>query len=550
MGYRINKKILVVIIVVLVAVVPSVWLALMELRTSDHLVDEVERGLRTDAELFVDRLAQYIESRVYEENARGAVESTGFLVADTTAPSGYAFNIAYDYSIPGIVEYPFFIDFADSTVYVGENAKHKDEVTSVFALDSLYNHVPDYYGFILRGYTEGPYGPFHYVYTFDMVGATSDIILRGVKLNPSVVKDALLKEAYKALQENITNQRGSFPGELFGIEIETPDRTIVLSRIGALLAGSNTNAVRTYEASFDPGGIFANWTARVHFYNQLRAQRPVRYLAILIPLLIVVGGVIFAVRTTLRELELSRAKSAFVSNVSHELKTPLAKIRFFNEMLRNGRASTEEKRLRYFDVIEQECERLTLLLENVLDFSRIERGQLTYDYEDGDLREVVADILDTFSLLYQSRGYELDAHLGTTSRKVRMDSNAIKQAIINLLDNAVKYSEPHTIRVQLHTEHRNGTEYAAVSIIDRGIGIPETKVKHIFREFYRVDNGLSQRVAGSGLGLALVKHIVDGHNGVVEVESKEGVGSTFRLLLPLIRASETERREPQKAAVA
>ena len=243
------------------------------------------------------------------------------------------------------------------------------------------------------------------------------------------------------------------------------------------------------------------------------------------------GGILLLLRTTTREMKLIEMKNDFVSNVSHELRTPLASIRVFGELLRLGRVSSSDKAREYGEYIETESRRLTQLINNILDFSRIESGQRAYHFEDTDLRDVVRDALKTFDVRLDHEGFQVDLDLpDTLLPKVRIDPGAIVQAVCNLLDNAVKYSNGgRRIGVRLRAEG----DYAVLAVQDEGIGISREEQKKIFDRFHRVSTGLVHDVRGSGLGLAIVQHVVQAHGGRVRVESQSGEGSTFSILLPL-----------------
>jgi signal transduction histidine kinase len=247
--------------------------------------------------------------------------------------------------------------------------------------------------------------------------------------------------------------------------------------------------------------------------------------------LAVVGGIGFALRSAAREMKLSAMKSEFVSNVSHELRTPLASIRVFGELLRLGRVESPEKAREYGEFIETESRRLTQLINNILDFSRIESGRREYRFENADLAAVVEETLRTFRPSLEQAGFKLGFQPADLP-PVTIDPAAIAQAVGNLLDNAVKYSNgARAIDVALRREG----DWAVVSVRDRGIGVPREEQKKIFERFHRVPTGLVHDVKGSGLGLAIVRHIVAAHHGRVEVESEAGQGSTFSLYLPCDR---------------
>jgi signal transduction histidine kinase len=255
--------------------------------------------------------------------------------------------------------------------------------------------------------------------------------------------------------------------------------------------------------------------------------------------LVLIGGLLLALRAASREMKLSRMKADFVSNVSHELRTPLASIRVFGEFLRLGRASGEEKSREYGEYIETESRRLTQLINNILDFSKIESGLKTYHFEPADLERIVSRTLETFSVRLSHSGFTI-RYGGPESRlpPVRIDPDAMGQALCNLLDNAVKYSgEGREIVVSLRA--RNGS--VILSVRDHGIGIEPEEQEKIFERFHRVSTGLVHDVKGSGLGLSIVSHIVKAHGGTIHVESERGRGSTFSIRLPL---------EPEKGGEA
>jgi signal transduction histidine kinase len=263
-----------------------------------------------------------------------------------------------------------------------------------------------------------------------------------------------------------------------------------------------------------------------------------------IDLLLLAGlGLVWA--NVRRELRLSRLKSDFVANVSHELKTPLALIRLFAETLELGRVPSEDKKTQYHRIINKESRRLTQLINNILDFSRIEAGRKEYRLVRSDLAAVVRDVVDAYRFQIEQHGFALDLDVAEDLPEMRIDPEAISQALINLLNNAIKYSpEEKSIRVSVRSEAGR----VLVSVADRGIGIPKAEQKRIFEKFYRAESSLVHTTKGSGLGLALVQHITEAHGGRVEVTSAPGQGSTFTLSLPVAgEAAEAGTGEPHPA---
>ena len=258
--------------------------------------------------------------------------------------------------------------------------------------------------------------------------------------------------------------------------------------------------------------------------------------------LMLLAGLVLVWTNVRRELKLSRLKSDFVANVSHELKTPLALIRLFAETLELGRVPTEEKKQQYHRIINKESRRLTQLINNILDFSRIEAGRKEYRFVRTDLAAVVRDVVDAYRFPIEHQGFTLDLAVAEDLPEMETDPEALSQALINLLNNALKYSpEKKTIAVSVRREG----DRVLVSVADRGIGIPKAEQKRIFEKFYRVESSLVHTTKGSGLGLALVQHITEAHGGRVELVSAPGEGSTFTLSLPV--RGEAAADEPRPA---
>ncbi len=248
---------------------------------------------------------------------------------------------------------------------------------------------------------------------------------------------------------------------------------------------------------------------------------------------LMLGAGLFMVYSNVRrEMHLSRLKSDFVANVSHELKTPLALIRLFAETLELGRVPGQEKKQQYYRVIHKESQRLTQLINNILDFSRIEAGRKEYRFAPTDVNRVVADVLESYRFPIEQQGFALESELADDIPEIALDKEALSQALINLVNNAIKYSSDRKF-IRLETRRAGG--HLRLSVSDHGIGIAAGDQRKIFEKFYRAENSLVHETKGSGLGLALVRHIAEAHGGSVELESAPGKGSTFTLVLPLER---------------
>jgi signal transduction histidine kinase len=251
--------------------------------------------------------------------------------------------------------------------------------------------------------------------------------------------------------------------------------------------------------------------------------------------LLLMGGLVLAYRSVSKEVALARLKSDFVSNVSHELRTPLALIRLYAETLELGRIKSRDKVEEYYRIIRTESERLTALINNILDFSRIEAGRKEYEFRTTDLAELVSTTLDTYRGQIDEHGFKFEQSIDPNIPPMRVDREAIARSLVNLVNNALKYSDDEKfIGVKLYKTD----SVLKLEVADRGIGIARNEQSKIFDKFYRAGNSLVHNTKGSGLGLSLVRHIAHAHGGEVEVESTPGKGSTFTLTLPIEQANQ------------
>jgi two-component system phosphate regulon sensor histidine kinase PhoR len=251
--------------------------------------------------------------------------------------------------------------------------------------------------------------------------------------------------------------------------------------------------------------------------------------------MVVIAGMIVVLVAAWRELKLSALKSDFVANVSHELKTPLSLVRMFAELLQSGRVENNEKRLQYLQIILSESERLSALIENVLDFAKVERGKEGYDFADCALGDVVTRAVEACRVRAEREHVDLQLEVEAGLPMVQADERAVEIAVINLVDNALKYAKsPSGVRVRVRAREKA----LEVSVTDHGAGIPHEDRKRIFERFVR-GRGTKQ-VRGSGIGLALVKHIARAHGGDAWVEPVDPHGSRFVFTVRLGRKAAAE----------
>jgi two-component system phosphate regulon sensor histidine kinase PhoR len=314
-------------------------------------------------------------------------------------------------------------------------------------------------------------------------------------------------------------------------EAATPSRVNVLDEEGRIVYGPPLRSGEFTVAVRFPTTLYG-WRVQVSpsGSDELTARVQNRAMLELVMVVLSCGVIVLGVATILvaaeRERRISSLKSEFVANVSHELKTPLALVRMFGEMLQSGRVASEAKRQEYLDIIVGESERLSALIENVLDFARVEKGRQAYDFADGDVGDAVAKAVNVYRTRAEREGVELATDVEPELPQVRIDDRAIQLAVINLIDNALKYA-PGSKVVSVRARRENGS--IVVRVEDQGPGVPPEDRERIFERFVRGSTsrvrGQERPVRGSGIGLALVKHIVESHGGRAWVDEGRGSGS-------------------------
>ena len=289
----------------------------------------------------------------------------------------------------------------------------------------------------------------------------------------------------------------------------------------------------TSEAFTKDFWIFANYSLGIRTQGpslqQIVRARTSNNLLLLTGLAVVlIIALVLAYRNVKKEVQLAQNKSDFVSNVSHEIRTPLALISMFAETLEMNRIKSEDKKQEYYSIIHKEAHRLTGIVNKILTFSQTEAGKKTLHDESIKVRNELSEILTTYDFHLKNKGF--DYTLEATEVEIKADKEALTEIVINLIDNAIKYSgDQKKIEIRLGSQ----TDFGWIAIQDYGLGISKTDQKHIFDKFYRVSSGNLAKTQGTGIGLSLVKQLIEQQNGKISVTSDLGHGSTFTIYFPL-----------------
>lgn len=268
---------------------------------------------------------------------------------------------------------------------------------------------------------------------------------------------------------------------------------------------------------------FPDWTLEFHqmpprlIKTFLLTRRGLYSFAFLLIAGILVFGLILTIRSVSHELELARMKSDFVSTVSHEFKSPLTSIRQLAEMLQSGRVPSDERRQKYYELLLEQSERLTSLTDNILNLARIEEGRIDFVFEKTDIPALLTEAVTFIQERVRFEGFEIKLDIKGKLPPLGVDRAALSQALTNLIDNAVKYSGGAR---KILVSAWEADKFVAISVRDFGIGIKKEDLNRVFDRFYRGGDELSRMVKGSGLGLTLVKRIVEAHHGKIRVESE------------------------------
>ncbi|MHC4572860.1 MAG: sensor histidine kinase [Planctomycetota bacterium] len=297
--------------------------------------------------------------------------------------------------------------------------------------------------------------------------------------------------------------------------------------------GRTENSNVAYTAVLDFGFgyliVYLRETVLQAIFKQATQLRNWYFTIVAVVFLAVMLGLLSLWRYAQAQVKLAEKKDDFISAVSHELRTPLTSIRMYSEMLEKDWVKSQDKRGEYYRNMRQESERLSRLIENVLDFSRIQKGRKRYSFNVGDLNDCVMNVVEMMSPYAEQNGFSIKTELEQLGQTT-FDNDAVKQIVVNLLDNAIKYArnaQDRTITVRT----RGDNQFILIEVEDHGPGVPHRQRQKIFEEFYRLGSEATRETAGTGLGLALVKKFAEAHNGFVEILNAKPAGAIFRVAL-------------------
>ena len=379
-----------------------------------------------------------------------------------------------------------------------------------------FNPTPSHISRILENRTYA----FSFVHIPDELGV--DVVgILGAKISTDYLKDKIVPETIQRIQPEERNV----------------DMNIVFTTAsGDIFYGQKDphSPVRTFSEAFEDN--YPPW--RMEFYSgktvspgMLDLTKNFFFWTILTLILILTFGAILIGRTLAHEMEIQKIKSDFVSSVSHEFKTPLTSIKALVERLQEGKVKNPVKMDEYYSMISQGTEKLIRLVNNILDSSKIDEGKIEYDFVETDIGLLIAQIIKNFTRDSSQKRTRIQSFIQSDIPPVSIDRDTMTQAFINLIDNAVKFSIGGR-DIKIIAEGK--ANHVVVKFKDQGIGIHPDETNKIFNKFYQGRNTPKQASTGTGLGLALVKHIVEDHGGKIFVESQIGKGSTFSMILPYL----------------
>jgi len=295
------------------------------------------------------------------------------------------------------------------------------------------------------------------------------------------------------------------------------------------LPAKRSTVTEYFENNFPPWRV-EFYTGGIENFGILNIKKNFYFLTILTILVLLSFGTVLVVRTIAHEMEVLRIKSDFVSSVSHEFKTPITSIKALIERLQQGKVKSSHKKKEYYSVISQDADKLSSLVRNILDFSRVEEGRSEYIFRETDVAQLVEDEIENFKRDKIYAGIKIDLQISPNIPHLYVDRESFSLALNNLLENAVKFSLGEK---EIFVKVTKDAENIIIEVEDKGMGIDSGEMDKIIDKFYQGKSATQQSIRGTGLGLTLVKHVMDAYEGKVLVKSKIGQGSTFSLVFPI-----------------
>ncbi|MFC2083602.1 ATP-binding protein [Bacteroidota bacterium] len=335
------------------------------------------------------------------------------------------------------------------------------------------------------------------------------------------------KELLPVLIENISNETG-----LKYLLVDEKNQNILSEQIEEFPLNAISLSLRKFPL---PWKLIAIQPAFKDLEEDANKEILFYGLLFIIIILLMSLGAVLIVRDVTRDAESMKLKTEFVHNVSHELKTPLSLIRLYGETLLLKENLPEEDKKDGLKIITKESERLSYMINNILDFSRIEMGRKEFNFNKGNLAVLVKNTLESYRYHLERKGFVIKEEITSDLPLMNFDKDALEGVLINLLSNAIKFSpKEKEVTVKLFEDNKN----AVIQVVDKGIGIQSGEISNIFERFYRSKQKSDFEARGSGLGLTLVKHSVEAHGGSIKVESVPGDGSVFSVFIPISRPNE------------
>lgn len=439
--------------------------------------------------------------------------------------------------------YNFFISeiesVLESELLKSYNAKYKEEHESLISRSSSYLEDLMFSNFLRADIINKIYGTF--VTTDSVNNFQSKRIINNFNRKWSLISYRQLINFIDS--ENYicgfkwntdTLRRSIIPAIIDSISAETGLNYYLLEEVDSFTNQLPENSLSLSFRRFPfPWKLIVEQPALNSLEDATKKEMLIYGLMLGITITMMILGALLIARDIKRESDSMSLKTEFVHNVSHELKTPLSLIRLYGETLLFKKNLNNIDKTDALQVITKESERLSHMINNILDFSKIEMGRKEFKIQRGNFANIIRDTLDSYRYHLEKKGFEIIEEIAQDIPLIEFDKEAIEGLLINLLSNAIKYSpERKILTVKLYKQN----EYVLLQVSDKGMGIPSDEIPHIFNRFYRSKQKLGFESRGSGLGLTLIKHVVESHGGKIKVESKPGEGSTFSIEFPILKS--------------